>query len=111
MKKWQYAMILGLTATCLVGCERNEGPAERVGKKIDNFNEDTRRKAQDLTEETKERAQDLKREIEKEIRARREQEALRRQQELLNEKPAGTPALNPVIVPAKPTAQRRQQPR
>jgi hypothetical protein len=83
MKNWQCVMILGIATSCLAGCAREEGPAEKVGKKIDAFAEETKEKAKALSDDAKEKARELKQDVENEIRKRRERDEARRQQDAL----------------------------
>lgn len=77
MKRWKCLMTLGLAAVSVVGCSE-EGTAEKFGKKIDAFAEDTKEKARELKQDVE---RELKSRRDKEDELRREKEVLRRQKE------------------------------
>ena len=51
MKKALLMMVLaGFAAPLMVGCEKNEGPLEEAGEKVDEAAKDTKRAVKDATD-------------------------------------------------------------
>lgn len=66
MSKLKLAFILMMCAMPLVGCDTNEGPAERMGERVDEAADETAESFEDAGERMKEGAEDTCEKLSKE---------------------------------------------
>lgn len=68
------AALLLATPLALAGCEREKGPAERAGEKIDDATEKAAEKLDDAREKAGEAAEDLRDKADKAVEKARDEE-------------------------------------